>query len=150
MQRFGFIFIVMCAMASMASASDVMPRVNPVSPKEFLKLSQEKGAVILDVRDASDPREMVIKKAIPLPAREITEAKALEVAPDKSAPLLLICNYSLMPEKKAMETRALSAISFASPTLQSYGYKHVYSLKNAHTAEAFKMLQVIPATKEQY
>lgn len=139
--------------ASMAEAGnprEISPVLREVSPKEFLKLSQAEGAVILDVRDTSDVKDMRMDNAIALPEAEITKEKMSEIAPDKSKPLLLICNYSVMPRKAAEITRMpvrMSAMDQAAGKLLPLGYQKIYGLYYVDGGKDLELLPFQPAKK---
>lgn len=146
------------AMASAAMAGDPRelviaknaPIFGTVSPKEFLKLSKTEGAVILDVRDASDVKDVLMDKAIALPESEITKETMAKVAPDKTKPLLLICNYSFMPQKNAEMSRTplpMSAIYQAAGKLLPLGYQKIYGLNYVEGGKDLELLSLQPAKK---
>lgn len=140
------------ASSAMADPSIVGARYEPVAPKEFLKLSKTDGAVILDVRDKTDPKIIVMDSAIALPESDITKEKIEALAPDKSKPVLLICNYSFMEQKTAFESRMplpMSANQQAAHKLMKLGYKKMYGLEYPAHAGDLNVLPLRDVKKER-
>jgi rhodanese-related sulfurtransferase len=146
------IMVLGVAIAAMAGPAAIGASYNPVAPKEFLELSKTDGAIILDVRDATDPKNVVMDGTIALPESDITKEKIEAIAPDKSKPLLLICNYSFMEKKAAFESRAMlpmSANEQAARKLMSLGYKKIYGLEYQPFGMGLSRLPLRDVKKEQ-
>lgn len=84
---------------------------------------KEKGAVtVLDVRskDAYDRRRLAGSVSAPL--TDLTEKTLPALAPDREAPVVLVCDYSFFP------VRMMSMTLQAYPVLKTNGYKNIYRL----------------------
>jgi phage shock protein E len=101
-----------------------------VTEEEFLRLSREPGAVILDARSSEKFRELHVKGAINLSFPDITAASLRAAIPDPGAPVLIYCNNNFknaegpFPGKAA--TASLNLSTFIA--LYNYGYRNVYEL----------------------
>jgi len=101
-----------------------------LTEEEFLRLSREPGAVILDARSSEKFRELHVKGAINLSFPDITAASLRAAIPDPGAPVLIYCNNNFknaegpFPGKAA--TASLNLSTFIA--LYNYGYRNVYEL----------------------
>ena len=101
-----------------------------VSDEEFLRLSREPGAVILDARSSEKFRELHVKGAVNLSFPDFTAASLRAAIPDPNAPVLIYCNNNFknaegpFPGKNA--TMSLNLSTFIA--LYDYGYRNVYEL----------------------
>jgi len=101
-----------------------------VTEEEFLRLSREPGAVILDARSSEKFRELHVKGAINLSFPDITAASLRAAIPDPSAPVLIYCNNNFKgaegPFPGKASTASLNLSTFIA--LYNYGYRNVYEL----------------------
>lgn len=65
--------------------------VRTIDGYEAARLIEEEGAVVLDVREASDYAAGHIEGALCVPFAGFSERMAMEVAPDKSKPIIVYC-----------------------------------------------------------
>ncbi len=88
----------------------------------FLAL-KEKGAVaVLDVRSKDSYDRRHLAGSLNAPLTDLTEKNLPALAPDKDAPVVLVCDFTFFP------TRMLSMTLQAYPVLKSQGYKNIYRL----------------------
>ena len=88
----------------------------------FLAL-KEKGAVtVLDVRSKEVYDRRHLSGSLSAPLTDLTEKNLPTFAPDKEAPVVLVCDYSFFP------VRMLSMTLQAYPVLKSQGYNKIYRL----------------------
>ena len=101
-----------------------------VSEEEFLRLSGEPGAVILDARSSEKYRELHVKGAVNLSFPDITAASLRAAIPDPNAPVLIYCNNNFLnaeaPFPKKASTASLNLSTFIA--LYNYGYRNIYEL----------------------
>jgi hypothetical protein len=101
-----------------------------VTEEEFLRLSREPGAVILDARSSEKFRELHVKGAINLSFPDITAASLRAAIPDPSTPVLIYCNNNFRnaegPFPGKASTASLNLSTFIA--LYNYGYRNVYEL----------------------
>jgi phage shock protein E len=101
-----------------------------VTEEEFLRLSREPGAVILDARSSEKFRELHVKGAINLSFPDITAASLRAAIPDPSTPVLIYCNNNYRnaegPFPGKASTASLNLSTFIA--LYNYGYRNVYEL----------------------
>ncbi len=84
---------------------------------------KEKGAVtVLDVRSADSFARRHLAGSVNAPLTGLTEKNLPALAPDKDAPVVLVCDYSFFP------TRMISMTLQAYPVLKTNGYKKIYRL----------------------
>ncbi|AMV23037.1 Rhodanese-like domain protein [Gemmata sp. SH-PL17] len=119
---------------------------------EFLKMSQEKGVILLDARSKEKYDILHIKGAINLSFPDIDIESLKKTLPDKDAKILIYCNNNFVnggppttvrvtrdnPTGKAVGAKAVLAFPSKAPTaslnistyiaLYGYGYKNVYEL----------------------
>jgi rhodanese-related sulfurtransferase len=120
-----------------------------ISEDEFLRMSTEKGTIILDARSKELYDVLHIKGAINLSFPDISVPTLAKVLPDKSARILIYCNNNFKveqgqaanaanPKKRAVAKVAERAFPTKMPTaslnistyiaLYNYGYTNVYEL----------------------
>jgi Rhodanese-like domain len=101
-----------------------------VTEEEFLRLSCEPGAVILDARSSEKYRELHVKGAVNLSFPDITAASLAEAIPDASAPVLIYCNNNFRNAERAFPGKASTASLNLSTfiALYNYGYRNVFEL----------------------
>jgi phage shock protein E len=101
-----------------------------LSEAEFIRLSHERGTVVLDARSREKYDELHVKGAINLSFPDITFESLARTLPDKNTRVLIYCNNNFrnseaaFPEKKA--SAALNLSTYVS--LYDYGYENVYEL----------------------
>jgi len=97
---------------------------------QFLRLSRERGTVVLDARSREKYDELHVKGAVHLSFPDITIASLARLLPDKNTRVLIYCNNNFrnaegpFPAKKA--SAALNLSTYV--TLYDYGYRNVYEL----------------------
>src|ERR1051325_10230793 len=101
-----------------------------VSEEEFLRLSGEPGAVILDARSSEKYGVLHVKGAVNLNFSDITAASLREAIPDPSAPVLIYCNNNFKGAERAFPGKASTASLNPPPStaLYNYGSGNVYEL----------------------
>jgi len=110
-----------------------------VTEEDFIKMSQEKGTVVLDARSKEMYDLMHVKGAINLSFPNIDIESLKKTLPDKDARILIYCNNNFTdPTKPAGNGIAAVAFRSKAPTaslnistyiaLYNYGYKNVYEL----------------------
>ena len=101
-----------------------------VTEDDFLRISREPGAVILDARSDAKYRELHIKGAINLSFPDITAANLKHVIPDVNTPVLIYCNNNFKnaegPFPSKMPSASLNLSTYIA--LYNYGYRNVYEL----------------------
>jgi hypothetical protein len=101
-----------------------------VTEEEFIRMSREPGAVILDARSREKFDELHVKGAMSLPFPDIAVESLNAAIPDKSTRILIYCNNNFanaegpFPAKIARASLNLSTYI----ALYSYGYRNVYEL----------------------
>ena len=76
----------------------------------------------MDVRSPESFNRQHIKGSINAPLTDLTEKNLPTLAPDKTAAVVLVCDYSFMP------TRMISMTMQAYPVLKTNGYQKIYRL----------------------
>jgi hypothetical protein len=101
-----------------------------VSEEDFLRISREPGAVILDARSSEKYRELHVKGAVNLSFPDITAASLRAAIPDPNAPVLIYCNNNFTGAERAFPGKAATASLNLSTfiALYNYGYRNVYEL----------------------
>jgi hypothetical protein len=110
-----------------------------VSEDDFIKMSQEKGTIVLDARSKEMYDLMHVKGAINLSFPNIDIESLKKTLPDKEARILIYCNNNFTdPTKAAGKGIPARAFAAKAPTaslnistyiaLYNYGYKNVYEL----------------------
>ena len=98
---------------------------------EFLRLSREPGAIVLDARSREKFAMLHVEGAINLPFPDIDPESLARILPDKQAHILIYCNNNFagapraMPRKKMQVALNLSTFT----TLYGYGYRNLYELE---------------------
>lgn len=106
-----------------------------VTEEEFIRMSQEKGTIILDARSKEKFDLLHIKGAINLSFPDIDVESLAKTLPDKNVRILIYCNNNF-------DARASKQVAVAFPTkrptaslnlstyiaLYNYGYHNVYEL----------------------
>jgi len=101
-----------------------------VSEDDFLRISREPGAVILDARSSEKYRELHVKGAVNLSFPDITAATLRAAIPDPNAPVLIYCNNNFTGAERAFPGKAVTASLNLSTfiALYNYGYRNIYEL----------------------
>jgi hypothetical protein len=113
-----------------------------VNLEEFLKMSKEKGVVILDTRSDEMYKAKHVKGAIHLNFSDFTQANLANVIPSTTTKILIYCNNNFDNDEQFFATKAVMPIvkskdkkeltlALNIPTfinLYGYGYKNVYEL----------------------
>ncbi len=119
----------------------------PVNAEEldmagFKALQAKGGVVVLDVRSKESFAYRHLKGSVNAPLTDLTEKNLPQLAPDKSAPVVLACDYSFMP------TRMVAMTIQAYPVLKASGYQHIYRLNLWKGAANSQMLMDAAQEKE--
>ena len=113
-----------------AGEAAVLRESRRLSEEDFLRMSQEPGAVILDARSAAKFCELHVRGAVNLSFPDFTAANLERVIGDRRAPVLIYCNNNFtnaegpFPSKLARASLNLSTYI----ALVTYGYTNVYEL----------------------
>lgn len=116
-----------------------------LSEDDFIKMSQERGAIVLDARSKEMYHLLHVKGAVNLSFPDIDVVSLKKVLPDKDAKILIYCNNNFTPAPSvgnpprgqpdpriAAAFRPKSAVASLNLStyvaLHSYGYKNVYEL----------------------
>jgi phage shock protein E len=101
-----------------------------LSEEEFIRMSREKGVIVLDARSREKYDELHIKGAVNLSFPDITVESLATLFPDKNAKILIYCNNNFVNAEEAfprkMATASLNLSTYIS--LYTYGYRNVYEL----------------------
>jgi len=97
---------------------------------EFIKMSREKGTIILDARSREKYDELYIKGAISLSFPDITVESLKTLLPDKNTRILIYCNNNFQNAEKPFPAKMAAASLNLSTyiSLYTYGYRNVYEL----------------------
>jgi len=97
---------------------------------EFIAMSHEPGAIILDARSKEKYDTLHIKDAVNLSFPDITVESLKRVLPDQDARILIYCNNNFVGEQNAFPTKmAVASLNISTYiALYSYGYRNVYEL----------------------
>ncbi len=105
-------------------------KTHTVSVEQFLRMSKEKGTIILDTRSEKMYKAKHVKGAIHLNFSDFTAGKLAKVIPSKDTRVLIYCNNNLDKDEKYF-ARKSAPLALNIPTfinLYGYGYKNVYEL----------------------
>ena len=101
-----------------------------LAEEDFIKMSREKGVVILDARSVEKYNELHIRGAINLSFPDITVESLGRLLPDKNTKILIYCNNNFRgaesPFPSKMPAASLNISTYIS--LYTYGYRNVYEL----------------------
>ena len=101
-----------------------------VSEADFIRMSGERGTIVLDARSREKYDELHIRGAVNLSFPDITVDSLRRLIPDRNTRVLIYCNNNFLnaegpfPGKIARASLNLSTYI----TLFSYGYRNVYEL----------------------
>jgi hypothetical protein len=101
-----------------------------LSEDDFIRMSREPGAVVLDARSRQKYDELHVRGAINLSFSDIATGTLQEVLPDKDAPILIYCNNNFRNAEEPFPSKLPSASLNISTyiALYDYGYRNVYEL----------------------
>ena len=140
-----------CAAASAASAADGV-EINPaidmpgylrisdaaaarrethrLSEDDFIRMSRQPGAIILDARSREKYDELHVSGAINLSFPDIGVESLQRMLPDRDALILIYCNNNFTNAEGAFPSKLPSAsLNLATYiALYDYGYRNVYEL----------------------
>ena len=113
-----------------AHEAAVVRQTHRVTEDDFLRISREPGAVILDARSDAKYRELHVKGAVNLSFPDITAANLKRVIPDPDTPVLIYCNNNFKNAESAFPSKIPSASLNLSTyiALYNYGYRNVFEL----------------------
>lgn len=97
---------------------------------EFIRMSREKGTIVLDARSRRKFEELHVKGAINLSFPDITAESLERIIPGKSSRVLIYCNNNFVQARSAfprkLPTASLNLSTYIA--LFNYGYENVYEL----------------------
>lgn len=99
----------------------------------FLKLKEAGDVVVLDVRSRESFARRHLKGSLNAPLTDLTENNLPQLAPDREAPVVLVCDYSFQP------VRMISMTMQAYPVLKASGYNNIYRLNLWHDKDGGEM-----------
>ena len=101
-----------------------------LSEEDFIRMSREPGAVVLDARSRQKYDELHVRGAINLSFPDITVESLGRLIPDKGTRVLIYCNNNFRgaegPFPTKLPTASLNLSTYIA--LYSYGYRNVYEL----------------------
>ena len=108
---------------------------------EFIRMSKEKGVVILDARSRQKYDELHIRGAVNLSFPDITVESLATMFPDKDQKILIYCNNNFLNAEAAFPRKMMSASLNLSTfiSLYTYGYRNVYELGPLLDAKTTKL-----------
>ncbi len=131
-----------------------------LAEEEFMRMSGEKGTIVLDARSKEKFDLLHVKGAINLNLSDINIESLNQLLPDKSVRILIYCNNNFkvpagpqqQPQANIKVPNAPAAFMSKKPTaslnlstyiaLYNYGYKNVYELAPMLDPETTKLLLV--------
>lgn len=101
-----------------------------LSEEEFIRMSGEPGAIVLDARSKQRYDELHIKGAINLSFPDIAVESLRRMIPDKSTTILIYCNNNFLGAEGPFPTKIpVASLNLSTYiALYSYGYRNVYEL----------------------
>lgn len=93
-----------------------------LSLANFLALKKKGNVVVLDVRSKETFAERHLSGSVNAPLTDLTEKTLPALVPDKTADVVLVCDYSFMP------VRMISMTMQAYPVLKAAGYDKIHRL----------------------
>lgn len=93
-----------------------------LSLANFLALKEKGNVVVLDVRSKETFAARHLAGSLNAPLTDLTEKTLPALIPDKTADVVLVCDYSFMP------TRMISMTIQAYPVLKAAGYDKIHRL----------------------
>ncbi len=101
-----------------------------ISESDFIRMSRERGTIVLDARSREKFDELHVKGAKNLSFPNIAVESLQAAVPDKTTRILIYCNNNFLGAESAFPTK-LPAASLNLSTyiaLYSYGYRNIYEL----------------------
>lgn len=101
-----------------------------ISESDFIRMSRERGTIVLDARSREKFDELHVKGAKNLSFPDIAVESLQAAVPDKTTRILIYCNNNFLGAESAFPTK-LPAASLNLSTyiaLYSYGYRNIYEL----------------------
>jgi Rhodanese-like domain len=97
---------------------------------QFLNMSFDPDAVVLDARSAAMYRLRHIKGAVNLPFTDFSATSLAGMVPNKDTKILIYCNNNFLNDPVAMFSKvATASLNLSTYTsLKSYGYDNIYEL----------------------
>jgi hypothetical protein len=113
---------------SKAAAAHRQPR--RLSEEDFIRMSREPGAVVLDARSRERFDELHVKGAVNLSFPDIAVESLARLLPDRNARILIYCNNNFTGAEGPFPAKIASAsLNLATYiALYNYGYRNVYEL----------------------
>ena len=101
-----------------------------VSEAEFIRMSRQRGTIVLDARSREKFDELHVKGALHLSFPDIAIDSLQRTIPDKATRILIYCNNNFLNAESAFPTKLPEASLNLSTyvALYSYGYRNVYEL----------------------
>ncbi len=114
----------------MAAAAAGLRASHRLTEAEFLRLSREPGAIVLDARSREKYDELHVAGAINLSFPDITVASLRQTIPDRNTRVLIYCNNNFTNAEDAFPSKLPTASLNLSTyiALYTYGYRNVYEL----------------------
>jgi hypothetical protein len=101
-----------------------------LSEAEFLRMSQEKGTIVLDARSKARYDELHVRGAVNLTFPDIAIESLQKAIPDRNTRILIYCNNNFRGAEGAFPSKLPTASLNLSTyiALYNYGYRNVYEL----------------------
>ena len=97
---------------------------------EFLRMSRQRGTIVLDARSKERYDELHVKGAVHLSFPDIAVASLASTIPDKNTRILIYCNNNFRGNESAFASKlppaSLNLSTFVA--LYTYGYRNVWEL----------------------
>jgi phage shock protein E len=101
-----------------------------ITEADFIRMSEERGTIVLDARSRARYDELHIRGAINLSFPDITIDSLREAIPDRNTRILIYCNNNFVnaprPFPSKLPTASLNLSTFIA--LYNYGYRNIYEL----------------------
>jgi hypothetical protein len=98
-----------------------------IGATELLKLQKKGPVVLLDVRSRESYEQRHLKGAINIPLTDLTDEALLKNIPDRTIPVVLMCDYSFQP------MRMIPMTLQAHPVLAAQRFAAIYRLNLWHS-----------------
>ena len=101
-----------------------------LTENDFIAMSKEDGAIVLDARSKDMFKLMHVKGAINMSFPDITIESLKKTLPDKDAKILIYCNNNFINSEKAFPSkRPIASLNISTYiALYNYGYRNIYEL----------------------
>lgn len=133
-----------------AKAAAVARATHRVSEEDFLRMSRERGTIVLDARSRQKYDELHVRGAVNLSFPDITIDSLRALVPDKGTRILIYCNNNFRNAQGPFPSK-LPAASLNHSTytaLYAYGYRNVFELGPLIDIRTTKLPFDPPATLE--